>query len=142
MIRAYNDKDWASVADVYSNCFGPEFTLDLLERQMKKSKCFVFVHKNDMVVGYLLMAMKNGSPYVNQVAVHGWYRGAGIGSQLLDYAETVYEDKSIWLEVEANNPAQSLYFKHGYRVKAVLKDYNGPGRNGLVMSKILGTKRT
>jgi len=119
MIRPYDEKrDWSSVAVVYTNCFGPEFTLDLLLKQIKLSRVFVYERYGTMVVGYLLMTLKNGSPYVNQVAVHSGYRGIGLGVELLSYAETVYADKNldsknIWLEVEANNRAQTLYFNHG-----------------------------
>jgi ribosomal protein S18 acetylase RimI-like enzyme len=45
-------------------------------------------------------------------------------------------DKQITLHVNATNPAQKLYFDHGFRVVAVDKGYFGK-EDGLLMKRVL-----
>jgi ribosomal protein S18 acetylase RimI-like enzyme len=74
---------------------------------------------------------------IYSLAVSPDRRGQGIGRRLLDrmVGELVARGvRRIYLEVEAGNgSAESLYERVGFRRKATLCDYYGPGKNGVHM---------
>lgn len=140
MIKPYSHYlHGAAVEEIYAACFPPPFTYDMLNTRIvdKKSKTFIATN-NDLVVGYVITALKEGNPYLTQVGVHKDYRGAGIGTELIRAAESCYPSGSLmWLETEVNNPAQKLYFDLGYRVRGFCKNLYGVGKDGIAMYKIL-----
>lgn len=91
-------------------------------------------------VGFLVARTKDGGGYVTSIDVLPDHRKKGIGAKLLYAAEEYYKEQGlprIWLEVEVNNPAQTLYFKLGYRVKRVREKWYDNGGDCLVMAKPL-----
>lgn len=74
----------------------------------------------DLPVGYLVgwKQSKTGS-YIAGVAIRKGFQGRGIGSKLIGMAEDFYRQRGyrqVKLDVDVSNPAQSLYFRLGYRV--------------------------
>lgn len=91
------------------------------------------------IVGYAIVQEDwNGfqNPVLRSIAVLPKYQGKGIGRCLLSEVEGFYRNRpydKIVLHVKFDNPAQCLYFKAGYRVTRILKDYYAPEGDGLEM---------
>jgi ribosomal protein S18 acetylase RimI-like enzyme len=85
------------------------------------------------VVGFLVSIIKLDRPYIYNVAVEPTMQGMGIGTSLIKALETEYSGKITWLQVDASNPAQTLYVKLGYRVTFIGRDYYGTGKDALSM---------
>jgi ribosomal-protein-alanine N-acetyltransferase len=105
----------------------------------------LFVHRNNIgqIVAFAMVTISRGQPWLMEIAVHADWRGQGIGSSLLrevdQWAKSMNYDY-IELTVKVNNPAQKLYFDHGYRVEKVLERYYLQEGDGLLMH--LNLRRT
>ena len=104
--------------------------------------CELFVARaGDDPLGFILLHPHGlaGSPYIAAIAVAAEMRGQGVGSRLLDFANTRYaEARHVFLCVtDFNTGARALYQRHGYRVVGKLKDYFAPGYSELLMQKTL-----
>lgn len=90
--------------------------------------------------GFAMVMERGGSPYLWNFAVHPDARGNGLGSGLLNEVVRFYEEQQatrIELTCKVDNPAQKLYFDHGFRaVRVEPKYYLGDGA-GLVMRRTL-----
>ncbi|NGP90066.1 GNAT family N-acetyltransferase [Fodinibius halophilus] len=83
---------------------------------------FILVaHEDEKVVGSVIINHTNMSGFIPEhilvyIAVHGDYRGQGLGKQLM---EQIIEETEgdIALHVEADNPAVHLYEKYGFTNK-------------------------
>jgi ribosomal protein S18 acetylase RimI-like enzyme len=111
-----------------------------MEMMISISDTFLAINPDSVgkIRGFAIV--KNVSqPYLWSIAVHPNFQGAGIGGCLLRNIITQYTQtgsKEITLHVAADNPAQRLYFDHGFRVKNVEENYFDP-IDGLVMVKKL-----
>jgi [ribosomal protein S18]-alanine N-acetyltransferase len=79
-----------------------------------------------------------GSPYMKSIAVYREFRGQGIGSALLAYAESLFRSKyrHMFLCVSSfNQRAQNFYEAHGYQVVGEFKDYIIEGESEILMHK-------
>jgi ribosomal-protein-alanine N-acetyltransferase len=93
------------------------------------------------VAGYVVAdSMPNhGRPlgHIKDIAVHPDYRGAGIGSLLLDRALGVLAAegaRSVKLEVrESNDAARSLYEEFGFTHRKTVPRYYDDGEDALVL---------
>jgi ribosomal protein S18 acetylase RimI-like enzyme len=93
---------------------------------------------HDIIVGFALVRTC-GNPYLWSIAVDKKFQGRGVGGNLLSevlYHYTNLKALEITLHVHEDNPAQCLYFKKGFRVRDVIKDYYAP-KNGLLMGRSL-----
>lgn len=91
------------------------------------------------IVSYAIVSEKHGEPYIWSLATRINWRGQGLASGLLEDIETFAREKrayGVGLTTNVNNPAQKLYFDHGYRVYQVLANYY-LGSNGLYMRREL-----
>jgi ribosomal protein S18 acetylase RimI-like enzyme len=83
---------------------------------------FILVaHEDDQIVGAVIINHTNMSGFIPEhilvyVAVHGDYRGQGLGSQLMEHI-IEKTDGDIALHVEPDNPAVHLYEKFGFKNK-------------------------
>ena len=85
-----------------------------------------------------LMATPRG--HVTTVDVLPRYQGQGAGTALLRAAEEHWAASGVRLarlQVRQNNPAQVLYFRLGWRVTRVRRNYTRDGSTSLVMTKEL-----
>lgn len=92
--------------------------------------------------GFILLHPRGlaGSPYIASVAVDPTARGRGIGTVLMDYAETVLAAgaRNIFLCVSSFNvDARRLYERRGYSAVGELKDYIIAGASETIMQKRL-----
>ena len=84
-----------------------------------------------------------GSPYVVSLASALDARGAGVGSRLLTFAETLMcrEATYLFLCVSSfNERARRFYERHGYEVVGELQDYVIAGASELLMCKRLSAE--
>jgi ribosomal protein S18 acetylase RimI-like enzyme len=94
------------------------------------------------IVSYALLREKYGEPYLWAIATDPEWRGKGLAGGLLreveNFVKYILKDAAgIGLATNVNNPAQKLYFDHGYRVIKHLPGYYGQGNNGLFMRRPL-----
>ena len=95
------------------------------------------------IVGYIVARETAGELHINNVAVRSEYRRRGIGAAML---ERVIEEarrrkaNTAFLEVRsANQAAQALYEKSGFRAIARRTNYySEPREDAVVMSLVLG----
>lgn len=100
----------------------------------------------DAFRGFLVLNL-NGvlNGYIQTVAVAPNARGAGVGSQLVAFAEEriFRQSPNVFLCVSSfNTRAKQLYERLGYREVGALSDYFLPGKDEILMRKTLGPWRT
>jgi ribosomal protein S18 acetylase RimI-like enzyme len=92
------------------------------------------------LAGFLVSKIKLGMGYIMSVDITPSHRRKGIGAKLMYAAEEHYQKLGllkVFLEVARDNPAQTLYFKLGYRVTGFRQKYYDDGSACLVMTKTL-----
>lgn len=102
-------------------------------------RIFTAVH-DDLVVGYVCLALGNRIGSIYSIAVLKDYRGKGIGTALLEEAEQhalALGAEVIQLEVRYNSKAVALYQRNGYSVKHIKNNYYGSGKHAYRMIKDL-----
>jgi len=123
----------------------PWITLHITEEQCKMT-ChdpeyqMYIAYKNDKPAGIILLDPKGvaGSPYIKSIAVFPEFRGQGIGTKLLSFAEDLFRNKSrhIFICVSSFNlKARRLYEKYGFEAVGELKDYIIIGASEILMHK-------
>jgi ribosomal protein S18 acetylase RimI-like enzyme len=92
-------------------------------------------------VGFALVAPYGfaGSPYLASIGVAEAHRSRGIGSQLLDYVETLFGGRGhLFLLVSSfNERARQLYDRRGYQRVGELPDFLTAGASEIVLHKRL-----
>ena len=138
-----SDKEWSARLMASTD---PWITLgrtyDLCLARVNRAGSSLFVARRDgQLAGFLLMDQYGvaGSPYVASVACTAETRGQGIGSAMLDFAESLYpQARFIFLCVSSfNTEARRLYERRGYTLVGELKDYSMDGASGALMWKEL-----
>ena len=113
-----------SLARVNENDFSHSFPEDLTDEYY--------------VIGFAIV--RNASqPYIWNIAVDPAFQGRGVAGNMLREIirrYTLEKCKSITLHVNAENPAQKLYYDYGFRVIAVEENYFNPDA-GLLMERKL-----
>lgn len=83
---------------------------------------FILVaHEEEQIVGVVIINDTNMERFIPEhilvyIAVHGDYRGQGLGKQLMEHVIEA-TDGDIALHVEPDNPAKYLYEKYGFTNK-------------------------
>ncbi len=109
----------------------------------RRSEYQVFVSRKDgQLCGFVVLVRRGvaGSPYVASIAVADGFRGSGIGSRLLDFAEDLFREtaRHIFLCVSSFNVrARALYERRGYEAVGEFKDYVIDGASEILMHKRL-----
>lgn len=99
----------------------------------------IFVSTRNGIQGYAIVSTDGGHPYIKSIAVTPCWRKQGIASGLLAEIILYYSKKNeerIDLTVNVDNPAQKLYFDHGFRAVRVLQNFYGE-TSGLRMRRKL-----
>lgn len=87
---------------------------------------------------FAVVTTQNGQPFLWAIGTAPQWRGHGIAGRLLEEIIAFYQGKDyIDLTVHVDNPAQKLYFDHGWRVKQVLRGYYKGQIDGLRMRRML-----
>jgi [ribosomal protein S18]-alanine N-acetyltransferase len=92
--------------------------------------------------GFIVLVRRGvaGSPYVASIAVADGFRGTGVGSRLLEFAEDLFRStaRHIFLCVSSFNVrARALYERRGYAAVGEFKDYIIDGASEILMHKRL-----
>lgn len=98
-------------------------------------KCYTLTQGT---IGFAAVKLSERTLYY--IAIRPAMQKFGYGAELLNAVVTDLRQRGIqhlWLTVREDNPAQMLYFKHGFRVRDVLPDYYGPDMYGVRMRKTL-----
>lgn len=108
-------------------CHDPEFFLYM-------------AHSESMPAGIILLDPRGvaGSPYIKSIAAFPEFRGQGIGTKLLSFAEDLFrsDSKHLFICVSSfNNRARNLYEKFGFHAIGELKDYIIKGASEILMHK-------
>jgi ribosomal protein S18 acetylase RimI-like enzyme len=136
-------EDFERVMEINDACYSGDFRppRDVMADMISVSD--VFLARHTLAAGGILgfaIVRNVTDPYLWNIAVDPQWHGGGIGGKMLDhiidrYTKTGYSMK-ITLHCNEKNPAQKLYFDHGFRVTAVVQNYFNPD-SGLLMERRL-----
>jgi ribosomal protein S18 acetylase RimI-like enzyme len=94
------------------------------------------------VVGFLILNMRGAFVgYIQTVALRDDWRGRGVGTQLLTFAEArIFRDApNVFMCVSTfNHRARALYERLGYEIVGELRDYIVSGYSELLLRKTIG----
>jgi len=109
-------------------CQGPQFETLIARRNGERCGCLL-LHPTGVA----------GSPYIAAIVIEPGARGQGIGSKLLEAAESCGpQARHIFLCVSSFNPrAQRLYEHRGYSKAGEFPDYVVAGASEILMCKRL-----
>lgn len=137
-IRRLSDASFTGVEIPPVQVLRQEYDLgDVFVRMCDNKPC------DNSVSSFLILREKMNEPYIWSLATDKNHRGEGLASSLLHEVDTFVKTlpgvqrrgfTGIGLTTHVNNPAQKLYFDHGYRVRQVLDNYY-LGGDGLYMRK-------
>lgn len=142
IVRGYSQKDFSEIVDINDQCFfGSERPSgDELRAMLSISDLWV-ARKDSTIMGFAIVTGEN----VKQPGVYLWhfgvrpaFHGRGLGSEILRELHAHYKatgSPAISLHVNANNPAQKMYFNHGYRVTGTDPGYY-INADGIKMTKL------
>lgn len=122
-------------------CFSVPWTEEQLIAELPdKRHIFIVAVENDEVLGYVGLMHILDEGYISNVAVASKARRRGIADMLIDELERRASELKLafmTLEVrESNEPAISLYTKHGFERVGLRKNYYTlPRENALLMTK-------
>lgn len=151
-IRTMQIEDCAEVVKIDQVCFSNAWSLSMFENifNYPVNRYFVAVDTEQLaeqqIIGFAGIMVSVDTADITNIGVLPEYRGSGIGESLLKKLEDEAKKSNceqIMLEVrEHNNPAISLYRKHGFNQIAIRKNYySNPIENGLIFQKpIISTR--
>lgn len=132
-----------SIEEIEKKCFSMPWTLEQLRSQLPDERhVFLTAEKEGSAIGYVGMAYVLDEGYISNVAVSPEHRCMGIGDaligELLRRADAL-ELSFVTLEVRrSNDPAISLYLKHGFEKVAERKNYYDlPREDAILMTRFL-----
>ncbi len=142
-------KDLDGLMRLEQECFGVEkFSENTLKAFLLRDDAFVLVAEDEgEVVGAALCLCSKcrAEGRIASMAVLVARRRMGVGSLLLREAEKslgMLGARIFGLEVDVGNePAIALYLKHGYSLRAIIRDYYGAGRHAYMMEKVLPSRK-
>jgi ribosomal protein S18 acetylase RimI-like enzyme len=99
-------------------------------------------YKKDKPAGIIILDPHGiaGSPYIKSIAVYPEFRGEGIGTMLLNFAEDLFraDAKHFFICVSSfNERARKLYEKFGFNAVGELRDFIIEGASEILMHKRL-----
>ena len=128
---------------IESECFSEPWTEQSIISQLPDANhVFLVALDGDHVIGYVGMMNVLDEGYISNVAVTSAYRRQKIAdaliNELMKRAESL-QLSFVTLEVrESNEPAKTLYKKHGFEIVGVRKGYyTKPKENAVLMTVYL-----
>ena len=95
------------------------------------------------VAGFVILNMRGAfAGYIQTIAVHEDWRGRGLGSRLMEFAEAriFRESPNVFICVSSfNTRARALYERLGYEVIGELRDYIAKGYSEWLLRKSIGS---
>jgi predicted GNAT family acetyltransferase len=127
-----NSEPWITLGRTFAE------SLEILSDRSKEIHIAV---QNDTLVGFIILNMKGAFVgYIQTVCTAPEWRGKGIGTLLLRFAEQriLSETPNVFLCVSSfNKEAQRLYERLGYELIGELKDYLVMGHSEILMRKTI-----
>ena len=131
--------DASQIAEIENVCFALPWSEKSISDFIGESNTLILVavYKN-LIVGYIGMYHSFGESDITNVAVLPQYRNNGIAGRLINALRDYCRSNGITkvrLEVrQSNNPAISLYKKHGFYEVGVRNNfYSHPKENAVLM---------
>ena len=143
-----DDVVYSHLSQIDKECVGAEGWSEGSFRSECEKDCGIVLaaYSGGDIVGLLSGYFASGEGDITSVAVSRDHRRKGIADRLLEEFETLLpaDTESIFLEVrQSNQPAVSLYEKHGYKRLSVRKRfYSDPTEDAIVMQKRLTDNNT
>ncbi len=132
MIRRYRDTDFSEVDYLQRDFYLNPATEEELRGKLNHPS---WVFEDDGVIGSIITCPHVDSYLLWSIIVAPSYRGMGIGSKLMEVAESFHNGTILTLRVEPQNPARRLYYRRGYRPAKYIKDFYGQGYDAIEMYK-------
>jgi len=135
-------RDFRTFLDLERLCFGKDAWpwVDILSALICPDTVRLKAVLDEKVVGFVIANRrgKNQAGWIASIGVHPDARRQGVGSRLLQAAETALQTDRVRLMVRASNmDAQALYLQSGYGFIDEWLEYYRDGENALVMEKRL-----
>lgn len=144
-VREAGVDDLAGLMRIEQECFGIEkFSENTLKAFLFREDAFALVAVHEgVIVGAALCLCPRGRTegrIASMAVLEGWRR-KGVGTVLLAETEKRLGGRgarTFELEVEVSNePAITLYLRHGYSLRGLIRDYYGAGRHAYFMEKVV-----
>lgn len=147
-VRKARPQDLPQLMRLEEECFGAEkFSAITLRAFLMRADAFALVAEERGEVSGAALCLYSeyrAEGRIASMAVLEGCRRRGVAAGLLEKAEEAFEKRGarfFGLEVDvANESAIALYLKHGYSLRAVIRDYYGAGRHAYMMEKVLPPK--
>lgn len=104
----------SSVPSLLTSYRKTPFTLQDGFSEWKGEGGLLFATKDQNLIGMLRLDKRRTYYELSSFVVHPSYQGSGYGGQMLDHA-IKNTDLPIWLRVHYDNPACTLYSRHGFQ---------------------------
>jgi [ribosomal protein S18]-alanine N-acetyltransferase len=147
VIRPLRDENEARACAAFIAASEPWRTLKFSEERLLKGfldparEVFV-AETGGQVIGLLSLVLAGAfTGYIQNIAVHPDWRGRGLGTQLMQFAEATIFRKSpnVFLCVtDFNDAAQKFYARLGYQKVGELENYLQTGVTEILMRKTRG----
>jgi ribosomal protein S18 acetylase RimI-like enzyme len=127
-----------------------DIAVELVEENLSEGKesgyCFLFAENSDDIIGYTCFGpVPNtiNSYDIYWIVVHNDFRRLGIGKALIAMTEGLIEKQGgqrIYIDTSSRDQYRTtrlFYDTCGYREKAIVKDFYGPGEDKVIYAKII-----
>lgn len=138
------DREWAAQLMVRSEPWTTlRRPLDVCRAVLNDPAYQVYVARtNSDRSGFLILDPRGlaGAPYLKSVGIAPEFRGRGLGTRLLGFAEDIFRPRArhLFLCVSSfNDAARRLYERHGYQVVGSVQDLAIEGASETIMVKRL-----
>ena len=142
IVRAWEEKDIAAIADIENKSFADPWTEGMLLDTLRFPVYHTFLAEDGgQVCGYGCLILLFEDAELANIAVAPTHRGQGVGKLLMekmhDYAKTFGAERML-LEVRVSNAsAIGLYKKYGYERYGLRENYYADGEDAYLMQKSL-----
>ncbi|BDC00249.1 ribosomal protein S18-alanine N-acetyltransferase [Saccharolobus caldissimus] len=143
LITDASEEDLDQIYKIERSSFDNPYPYSLLKAYLiLANKLYLIAKDNQTVVGYIIGIIQYGyRGHIVSIAVDKSYRKKGIGSKLLSSLEERFKSfgvKYSYLEVDVRNKsAISFYYRNGYIIAYLRKNYYGMGKHAFIMLKNL-----
>ncbi len=140
-VRKAREEDIIAVTELERQCFSRPWSYQSFVFELQSGDSWFSVALMDgEIIGFAVLHRFVDEGELFNIAVSEKMRGRGVGDRLLcDIIEGAkkHELKKIFLEVrKTNEPAKSLYKKHGFEVCGLRRNYyDDPKEDAIIMEK-------
>ena len=139
-----SNRNLEALEELEQCCFSLPWTREMLESQLPDENhvFIVAVGESGELMGYVGMMTVLDEGYISNVAVSPAWRRQGVADSLIGELLTRAQERDlafVTLEVrESNEPAISLYRKHGFLPVGLRRNYyEAPKENAIIMTTYL-----